>query len=188
VTVDGVLDCPLDLLDYSVQLQLQRITMYTLYNTSVELDTRLATVPQPAFHYNILLASLAIDHFFSEDSNYNSVFQQLPGYQPELDSLTRSEVYDLWSDCRGDRAFGIGCLAITRETGTLRSRACTLPSNVYSWRARHNILTETGNVFVPAIRIFICLFNVYASCVIQESTLLMARWRDQHEDRLPRLM
>jgi hypothetical protein len=24
-----------------------------------------------------------------------------------------SEVYDLWSDCRGDSAFGIGCLAIT---------------------------------------------------------------------------
>jgi hypothetical protein len=43
-----------------------------------------------------------------------------------------SEVYDLWSDCRGDNAFGIGCLAITRETGTLRPRACTLPSNVYS--------------------------------------------------------
>jgi hypothetical protein len=34
---------------------------YTLYNTSVELDTRLATVPEPVFHYNILLASLAID-------------------------------------------------------------------------------------------------------------------------------
>jgi hypothetical protein len=24
-----------------------------------------------------------------------------------------SEVYDLWTDCRGDSAFGIGCLAIT---------------------------------------------------------------------------
>jgi hypothetical protein len=35
--------------------------MYTLYNTSVELDTRLATVPQPVFHYNTLLASLAIN-------------------------------------------------------------------------------------------------------------------------------
>jgi hypothetical protein len=35
--------------------------MYTLYNTSVELDTRLATVLQPVFHYNILLASLAIN-------------------------------------------------------------------------------------------------------------------------------
>jgi hypothetical protein len=49
--------------------------MYTLYNTSVELDARLATVPQPVFHYNILLASLAINsslpHFFSEDSNSN---------------------------------------------------------------------------------------------------------------------
>jgi hypothetical protein len=35
--------------------------MYTLYNTSVELNTRLATAPQPAFHYNIPLASLAIN-------------------------------------------------------------------------------------------------------------------------------
>jgi hypothetical protein len=35
--------------------------MYILYNASVELDTRLATVPQPVFNYNILLASLAID-------------------------------------------------------------------------------------------------------------------------------
>jgi hypothetical protein len=43
-----------------------------------------------------------------------------------------SEVYDLWSDCREDSAFGIGYLAITREMGTLRPRACTLPSNVYS--------------------------------------------------------
>jgi hypothetical protein len=34
--------------------------MYSLYNTPVELDTRLATAPQPAFHYNTLLASLAI--------------------------------------------------------------------------------------------------------------------------------
>jgi hypothetical protein len=45
--------------------------MYSLYNTTVELNTRLATAPQPVFHYNILLASLAIDHFFSEDSNSN---------------------------------------------------------------------------------------------------------------------
>jgi hypothetical protein len=34
--------------------------MYTLYNTSVELNTRLATAPQSVFHYNTLLASLAI--------------------------------------------------------------------------------------------------------------------------------
>jgi hypothetical protein len=39
------------------------------------------------FHYNILLASLAIDHF-SEDSN--SIFQQLPGYQPQLRSKQAS--------------------------------------------------------------------------------------------------
>jgi hypothetical protein len=35
--------------------------MYTLYNTSVELNTRLATAPQPVFHCNTLLASLAIN-------------------------------------------------------------------------------------------------------------------------------
>jgi hypothetical protein len=35
--------------------------MYTLYNTSVELNIRLATAPQPVFHYNTLLASLAIN-------------------------------------------------------------------------------------------------------------------------------
>jgi hypothetical protein len=35
--------------------------MFSLYNTSVELNTRLATAPQPVFHYNNLLASLAIN-------------------------------------------------------------------------------------------------------------------------------
>jgi hypothetical protein len=35
--------------------------MFTLYNTSVELNTRLATAPQPVFHYSNLLASLAIN-------------------------------------------------------------------------------------------------------------------------------
>jgi hypothetical protein len=35
--------------------------MYTLYNSSVELNTRLATAPQPVFHYNTLLAFLAIN-------------------------------------------------------------------------------------------------------------------------------
>jgi hypothetical protein len=52
--------------------------MYSLYNTPVELNTRLATVPQPVFLYNFLLASLAIDHFLSEDSNSpNSLNSQL---------------------------------------------------------------------------------------------------------------
>jgi hypothetical protein len=35
--------------------------MYTLYNTSAELNTRLAMAPQPVFHCNSLLASLAIN-------------------------------------------------------------------------------------------------------------------------------
>jgi hypothetical protein len=91
--------------------------MYTLYNSSVELNTRLATAPQPAFHYNTPLASLAIDSSLLLRRPLHSIFQQLPGYQPQLAAtgLTTesSEVYDLWADCRGDSAFGIGCLAIT---------------------------------------------------------------------------
>jgi hypothetical protein len=35
--------------------------MYSLYSTPVELNTRLATAPQPVFQYNTLLASLAIN-------------------------------------------------------------------------------------------------------------------------------
>jgi hypothetical protein len=62
----------------------------------------------------------------SLDTNF--FFSDSPNSEYQLNS----EVYDLWSDCRGDSAVGIGCLAITRETGTLRPRACTLPSNVYS--------------------------------------------------------
>jgi hypothetical protein len=58
--------------------------MYTLYNTSVELDTRLATVPQPVFHYNILLASLAID---------SSQLTSSPKTQtPTLNSSTRQQL------------------------------------------------------------------------------------------------
>jgi hypothetical protein len=53
-----------------------------------------------------------------------------------------SEVYDLWSDCRGDSAFGIGCLAITRETGTLRPRAARYRVTSTPWRARHSIMRE----------------------------------------------
>jgi hypothetical protein len=43
--------------------------------------------------------SLDTNFFFSDSPN--------TGYR------LNSEVYDLWSDCRGDSAFGIGCLAIT---------------------------------------------------------------------------
>jgi hypothetical protein len=96
-----VLDCQLDLLDYSVQLQLQRITMYTLYNTSVELDTRLATVPQPVFHYNIRPASIAIDSSLLLRRLLHSIFQQLPGYQPQqlgyqLQPRSNSELRGIW--------------------------------------------------------------------------------------------
>jgi hypothetical protein len=60
--------------------------MYTLYNSSVELNTRLPTAAQPAFNYNTLLASLAIDPSLLLQTLLHSIFQQLPGYQPQLDS------------------------------------------------------------------------------------------------------
>jgi hypothetical protein len=49
--------------------------MYTLYNTSVELNTRLATAPQPVFHCNTLLASLAIN------SSLPPLANSSPGYK-----------------------------------------------------------------------------------------------------------
>jgi hypothetical protein len=51
-----------------------------------------------------------------------------------------SEIYDIWTDCREDTAFGIvGCLAITRKRlpsglGLARYQATSTPR-----RARHNI-------------------------------------------------
>jgi hypothetical protein len=80
-----VLDWQLDLLQSYTQLQ---------YNS---LDTK----------------SLQLLSNFSLSNNN----QQLPNNSPTalttLLTTENSEVYDLWSDCRGDSAFGIGCLAIT---------------------------------------------------------------------------
>jgi hypothetical protein len=85
-----------------------------------------------------LLASLANTILVAAELQVPFLFPWLPtpslNYSTQLTGLTteNSEVYDLWTDCREDSAFGIGCLGITRETGTLRPRPCTLPSNVYS--------------------------------------------------------
>jgi hypothetical protein len=50
VTVDGVLDCQLELLDYqSVTLS---YSAHILQLTTVDHSTRLATAPQPVFHCN----------------------------------------------------------------------------------------------------------------------------------------
>jgi hypothetical protein len=89
--------------------------MYTLYNSSVDLDTRLATVPQPVFQYNTLLASLAIDSSQLTSSPKTQTPTNSELFNSTATGLTTesSEVYDLWSDCKGDSAFGIGCLAIT---------------------------------------------------------------------------
>jgi hypothetical protein len=49
--------------------------MHTLYNSSVELNTRLATAPQPVFYFNTLLASLAIN------SSLPFLANSYPGYK-----------------------------------------------------------------------------------------------------------
>jgi hypothetical protein len=88
--------------------------MYTLYNTSVELNTRLATAPQPVLHYNTLLASLAINSSQLTSSPKTQTLTN-PSTLDTTTGLTTesSEAYDLWTDCREDSAFGIGCVAIT---------------------------------------------------------------------------
>jgi hypothetical protein len=150
VTVDGVLDWQLDLLDpntitvteyHDVHPFQQFIrTQHKAGNGSS------ACVPlqhSSGFPCHQFLTSspktIPNSKLFNSTATLWIPQQLLLGYQlpPQLgyhnwQQLTCSEVYDLWSDCREDSAFGFGCLAITRETGTLRPRACTLPSNVYS--------------------------------------------------------
>jgi hypothetical protein len=145
VTVDGVLDCQLDLL-------LQSHTQ-ARYNR-VSPDSLSHTIHDSIYHntsaVNITAATLVTGElqvpFLPWLPTHSTQLQQLswipttPTLQlAELSELSRnsqyrlnSEVYDLWADGREDSAFSIDCLAITRETGTLSSRACTLPSNVYS--------------------------------------------------------
>jgi hypothetical protein len=67
--------------------------MYTLYNTSVELDTRLATVPQPVFHYNILLASLAMDSSQLTSSPKTQTLTNSELWIPQLGSQLRAPRY-----------------------------------------------------------------------------------------------
>jgi hypothetical protein len=60
-----------------------------------------------------------------------------------------AEVYDLWTDCREDSAFGtVGCLAITRKRvpsgiGLARYQATSTPRS-----ARHTILSISVRSFV----------------------------------------
>jgi hypothetical protein len=46
-------------------------------------------------------------------TNSTSNSNQLLTLQQLQLTTENSEVYDLWTDCREDSAFGIGCLAIT---------------------------------------------------------------------------
>jgi hypothetical protein len=118
--------------------------MYTLYNTSVELYTRLATAPQPAFHYNTLLASVAINSSLLLRRLLHSIFQQLPGYQPHLSGYhNNSEVYDLWADGRED--------TFSEKTSIIRylgNFPCCLGSEPQ--RARHNILFRDKHWIIGA--------------------------------------
>jgi hypothetical protein len=79
-----------------------------------------------------------------------------PNYSPKTELLhcllflalgiaSLSEIYNLWTDCRDDTAFGIGCLAITRKRlpsglGLARYQGTSTPR-----RARHNVLSVDWN-------------------------------------------
>jgi hypothetical protein len=150
VTVDGVLDCQLDLLLQShTQARYNRVSPDSLclkthdgiyHSNSAAIITAATLVtgellvpflPWIPTTPTLWLPQLQLCNSPNSNSNSNSELSEL---NSELNSGYRlnSEVYHLWADGREDSAFGIDCLAITRETGTLSSRACTLPSNVYS--------------------------------------------------------
>jgi hypothetical protein len=77
-----------------------------------------------------------------------------PNYSLKTDLLNSSEIYDLWTDCREDTAFGIvDCLAVTRKllpSGLLRARyqATSGPR-----RARHNMYSYYRK-YLPSTSIF----------------------------------
>jgi hypothetical protein len=68
--------------------------MYTLNNTSVELNTRLTTAPQPVFHYNTLLASLAIN---------SSLLTSSPKTQTPTNWIPQQQQQQLGSQLRAPR-------------------------------------------------------------------------------------
>jgi hypothetical protein len=115
VTVDGVLDCQLDLLGSNTQL-------HTITAESLRTLPLLTLQPSSALRTLSLLSSESL-----------------------LSSL--SEIYDIWTHCREDTAFGIaGCLAITRKRvpsglGLTRYQATSTPR-----RARHTMYIYAQSV------------------------------------------
>jgi hypothetical protein len=110
VTVDGVLDWQLDLLQSYTQVQ---------YNW-VSPDSLSLTIHAWIYHNNsaaiVTAATLVTGELqvpFLPCLVTNSLNRQLQTLQQLQLTTENSEVYDLWSDCRGDSAFGMGCLAIT---------------------------------------------------------------------------
>jgi hypothetical protein len=108
-----VVDWQLDLLQSYTQVQ---------YNW-VSPDPRSLTIHDWIYHDNsaaiVTAATLVTGELqvpflpFLGHQPTNSLTHQLKTLQQLQLTTENSVVYDLWSDCRGDSAFGIGCLAIT---------------------------------------------------------------------------
>jgi hypothetical protein len=109
----------------------------------------LSGLPRP-YNSRLNISRQLCGHFIHRNRSSGILCQHYPGCYPTPGSLPsflatnseNSEVYDLWTDCRGDSAFGIvDCLAITRKRvpsglGLARYQAMSTPR-----RARHSILT-----------------------------------------------
>jgi hypothetical protein len=122
VTVDGVLDWQLNLLQSYTQVQYNWVSPDSLslpthdwiyHNNSAAFVTA-ATLVTGELQVPFL-------PFLGYQPTNLLTLQQLLQLRRLLQTLfpkttplsNNSEVYDLWTDCRGDSAFGIGCLAIT---------------------------------------------------------------------------
>jgi hypothetical protein len=109
-----VLDWQLDLLQSYTQVQYNLVSPDSLSLTthdSLYHDNSAATVSTAT----ALLASIANTILVAAELQVPFLFPWIPTQLTHSTGLTteNSEVYGLWTDCREDNAFGIGCLAIT---------------------------------------------------------------------------
>jgi hypothetical protein len=109
-----VLDWQLDLLQSHTRVQYNWVSLDSLslkthdwiYISNSAAIVTAATLVTGELQVSFLpFLGYQLTHPPTQKLSHNSLDTQL--------TTENSEVYDLWSDCRGDSAFGIGCLAIT---------------------------------------------------------------------------
>jgi hypothetical protein len=106
------LDCQLDLLESN------RDTLYYSVYSS-----------QPTRSWVSVTSFQAGNHNYGIPYHHETPQPRTPA--ASVLSASLSEIYELWTDCREDTAFGIvDCLAVTRKRLLFRPTAYTLPSNV----------------------------------------------------------